>query len=72
MFWACIAIYIAIFRKGLAWFVFCIVAPPIGLIAFCILNLKDTAKPLGISLLGLCVFFSASIISPEFYASLAE
>ena len=72
MLWACIAIYVSIFRKGLGWFIFCIVIPPIGLIIFCIMNLKDSAKPISISLLGLLVFFSASFISPEFYASLAE
>jgi hypothetical protein len=41
--WGTFTLDSSILRRGVAWFVFCIVVPPIGLIVFCLPDLRSTA-----------------------------
>lgn len=69
--WGTFALYSTILRRGMAWFVFCIIAPPIGLIVFCLADLRSTARPIAILAIGLLVYFSASFVDPDFYDEIA-
>jgi len=49
-------IIVLAFRTGLLWGLACLLLPPVGLI-YCILNFRETWKPLVVSIVGWATMF---------------